>query len=81
MSEVLRDERTVGRIVAVHEETLHVVTEQGIDFELLIPPDSALDRDQLRRFEESGENVAIHYQGSPGGHSGTVLGVEPAVIP
>jgi len=72
MSEVLRNEHTVGKIVAVHEQTLHVVTEQGVDFELLIPPEHDFDLAELERFRESGAPVRVEYDGSPGGHSATV---------
>lgn len=78
MSEVLRNEHTTGKIVAVHEQTLHLVTEQGVDFELLIPPGQSFDLSELERYRESGAKVRVQYEGSPGGHSATLLGFQPA---
>ena len=77
MSEFLRDEHTTGKIVAVHEQTMHLVTEQGVDFELLIPPDHSFDMAQLEQYRDSGTPVRVDYEGSPGGHSATLLGVHP----
>lgn len=74
MSEVLRNEHTTGKIVAVHEQSLHLVTEQGVDFELLIPPDHTFDLAQLEQYRDSGAQVRVEYEGSPGGHSATLLG-------
>lgn len=78
MSDVLRNEHTTGRIVAVHEQTLHLVTEQGVDFELLIPPDAAIDVAALERYQASGSQVRVDYEGSPGGHSATLKRIAAA---
>jgi hypothetical protein len=78
MSDVLNDIHTTGKIVAVHEQTLHLITEAGVDFELLIPPDTTLDRAELERYRDSGELVRVEYDGSPGGHSATLRAVQPA---
>jgi len=78
VSEVLRDEHTVGKVVAVHPETVHVLSEAGVDFELLVPPGATFDLDELRRFVDTDQPVRVRFKGSPGGHSGTLLGFEPA---
>jgi hypothetical protein len=78
MSEVLRDQHTTGRIVAVHEQSMHVVTEQGVDFELLIPPDCPVDLAELERYRDSGANVRIDFDGSPSAHSAHLTAVRPA---
>ena len=78
MSELLRNEHTRGRIVAVHEQTLHLVTDAGVDFELLIPPDSTVDTAQLEQLHASGAEVEIEYEGSPGSHSAHLIAVHSA---
>ena len=78
MSELLRDEHTTGRVVAVHEQTVHLVTDQGVDFELLVAPDHPVDVAELERFRAAGTRVRVDYEGSPGAHSAHLLRVQAA---
>lgn len=78
MSDILGDQHTTGRIVAVHEQSMHVVTEQGVDYELLIPPDCAVELAELERYRDSGINVRVDFEGSPSAHSAHLVAVRPA---
>ena len=78
MSELLRNEHTTGLIVAVHEQTIHLVTDQGVDFELMIAPDHPVDTAALERFRAAGPRVRVEYEGSPGAHSAHLLSVQAA---